>query len=235
MRWMLVCDFDGTLTGSEEGVVAVAKLLEGRDFAFVVATGRRPADVVRRMAEIGVPRPDFVIGDVGVAMHEGGSEVPLADWNDTFREHRRDDIRRALVARFALQEPWDEAPHKLSYECTDPAVAEGVVQFLEEEGLPAQVVYSHERFLDVLPVRGTKGDAVRFLCARLGIDMKDCVAVGDSGNDRSMLEAAGQPVLVANHYAEVNDLAARPGVYVTRQPHGLGVVEGVLHYRVKTW
>ncbi|WP_455138351.1 HAD family hydrolase [Thermophilibacter sp.] len=43
-----------------------------------------------------------------------------------------------------------------------------------------------------------KGSALRRVCAALGVDVADVVAFGDSGNDASMLEAAGDGVAMAN-------------------------------------
>ena len=43
-----------------------------------------------------------------------------------------------------------------------------------------------------------KGSALRGLCERLGVDVADTVAFGDSGNDVAMLRAAGDGVAVAN-------------------------------------
>ena len=44
----------------------------------------------------------------------------------------------------------------------------------------------------------TKGEALRFLCRHLRIDVRDTMAFGDGSNDRSMIEAAGIGVAMAN-------------------------------------
>ena len=44
----------------------------------------------------------------------------------------------------------------------------------------------------------TKGEALRFLCRYLGIDIQDTMAFGDKSNDLSMLRAAGLGVAMAN-------------------------------------
>jgi phosphoserine phosphatase len=40
-------------------------------------------------------------------------------------------------------------------------------------------------------IEGTKDDALAVLAAAVGVDLPDCVAVGDGANDRPMLAAAG--------------------------------------------
>ena len=44
----------------------------------------------------------------------------------------------------------------------------------------------------------TKGEALRFLCRHLGIDVRDTMAFGDKSNDLPMLRAAGLGVAMAN-------------------------------------
>ena len=44
----------------------------------------------------------------------------------------------------------------------------------------------------------TKGEGLRFLCRRLGVDVRDTMAFGDGSNDMSMIQAAGIGVAMAN-------------------------------------
>ena len=44
----------------------------------------------------------------------------------------------------------------------------------------------------------TKGEGLRFLCRRLGVDIRDTMAFGDGSNDMSMIQAAGIGVAMAN-------------------------------------
>ena len=69
----------------------------------------------------------------------------------------------------------------------------------------------------------SKGKALKFIAKRLGIDVKDFAAIGDSENDIEMLEVAGFGVAVANaddRLKEVADL-------ITPSENGDGVVEAL--------
>lgn len=63
-------------------------------------------------------------------------------------------------------------------------------------GDAARVKRSLPQFVEVTDPRAGKGNALRRLCARLDIDLRDSVAVGDAANDADMLEAAGYAVAV---------------------------------------
>lgn len=57
--------------------------------------------------------------------------------------------------------------------------------------------------VEITSVRATKGTALLWLCARLGVDPADTVAFGDSTNDLPMIEAAGDGVAMGNAVPEV--------------------------------
>lgn len=70
-------------------------------------------------------------------------------------------------------------------------------------GGSARVKRSLPPFVEVTDPRAGKGNALRRLCERLGIDLRDSVAVGDAPNDADMLEAAGYAVAVEGAVPEV--------------------------------
>ena len=57
--------------------------------------------------------------------------------------------------------------------------------------------------LDLLPQGVSKGWALERLAARLGVDRKETMAIGDNWNDVDMLEWAGQGVMMGNAAARV--------------------------------
>jgi hypothetical protein len=65
--------------------------------------------------------------------------------------------------------------------------------------------------LDLLPPGVTKGWALERLAARLGVDRRETMAIGDNWNDLGMLEWAGQPVMMANAALELRTMAKTSG------------------------
>lgn len=61
--------------------------------------------------------------------------------------------------------------------------------------------------LDLLPPGVSKGWALERLAARLGVDRKETMAIGDNWNDVGMLEWAGQGIVMANAAQELRALA----------------------------
>jgi Cof subfamily protein (haloacid dehalogenase superfamily) len=65
--------------------------------------------------------------------------------------------------------------------------------------------------LDLLPKGVSKGWALERLAARLGVDRKETMAIGDNWNDKEMLEWAGQGIVMANAAPELRALAKLRG------------------------
>jgi len=65
--------------------------------------------------------------------------------------------------------------------------------------------------LDLVPPGVSKGWALEQLAARLGIDRKEAMAIGDNWNDEGMLEWAGQGIVMANACIELRTLAKTRG------------------------
>jgi hypothetical protein len=65
--------------------------------------------------------------------------------------------------------------------------------------------------LDLMPPGVSKGWALERLAARLGVDRKETIAIGDNWNDAGMLEWAGQGIVMANAATELRALARTRG------------------------
>jgi Cof subfamily protein (haloacid dehalogenase superfamily) len=70
------------------------------------------------------------------------------------------------------------------------------------------IMRSHAYFVEGIAAHASKGDGVARLARRLGIDREQVMAIGDSGNDASMVEWAGLGIAMGNASAEVVALAS---------------------------
>jgi len=82
----------------------------------------------------------------------------------------------------------------------------------------------------VLPVRASKGQAIRYLAYKWGLPLRAFLGAGDSGNDLEMLVGDTQAVVVSNHSAELENLRGMEQVYFAGTPCASGILEGMTHY-----
>ena len=236
---LLVSDIDNTLTGCRDGVERLRGFLaRHRDFALVAATGRSISEARRLFRLWNLPRPAAWITSVGSEIYleaAAGTQFD-ADYAAGIAPGWKPDAIAALLDGVPGLEPqadYEQRSFKLSYLTATPALARKVKRVLREAGLPAHVVHSHDRLLDVLPARAGKGAAMAHVARNLGVTPERVFASGDSGNDRDMLLACRNAVVVANFSDELQSIVDRPNVYVARRQNAGGVLEGVIAHRLR--
>jgi Cof subfamily protein (haloacid dehalogenase superfamily) len=83
---------------------------------------------------------------------------------------------------------------------------------IELYGDKVNIFFSKPTYLEVLSKKANKGIAVEYLANHLHIDRKEIIAVGDSFNDKYMIEYAGMGVAMCNARQEIKEMAN----YVTK-------------------
>lgn len=76
----------------------------------------------------------------------------------------------------------------------------------ERFGSIVHTILSNPWYMEVDPIRATKGAALLWLCDYLGIDPANSIAAGDAPNDNSMLAAAGVGIGMCNGLASNPDM-----------------------------
>ena len=95
------------------------------------------------------------------------------------------------------------------------------------------VIMSQNRFVDILPKRASKGRAIRYLCHKWSVPLRNVIVCGDSGNDLDMFTGSSRGIVVANHAPELEPLRGSRGVYFASQPSAAGVLEGLRKFNFK--
>lgn len=234
-------DLDGTLLGHPEAAwrfgQAWAGIEPSRRPLLVFNTSRKIAETRELVAARALPEPDFIIGCVGTELHDS-------------LYNRGADYRRELI------EGWDLArvqeivaatpgvrpqPIELTGDFKSSWIwsharrdqLDALRQRLAAAGLKVAVIYSCLHFLDVVPARGGKGGALRWLCQRLGIPLEHVLVAGDSGNDSSMFLLPGvRGVIVANALPELSAAVTSRRVFIAERSFADGVLEGLVKFGV---
>jgi sucrose-phosphate synthase len=230
--FVLISDIDGTLVDGEpnsDALAALAETLERRNMAFGLASGRRLALVEEAIQVFGLPEPAVLIADVGTDIRYGRERRV----DRGFQRHidagfKPQAIRERLNALNVTPQPDEnQSPRKLSYVVTSEDDVERIKHTLAEARLAAHVVWSHGRYLDVIPSRAGKGKAIDYLVKKWRLDPSRVAVAGDSGNDLEMLNRRYYGIVVGNHHPELSHLRGKRKVFFASKPHALGVQEGL--------
>jgi HAD superfamily hydrolase (TIGR01484 family) len=225
---ILVADLDGTLLGGDatDRHRLRAALARHPEVTVVFATGRGLPSVREALADPLLPRPRWIIADVGASVIDGADLTPVETLQTLLRagwpgaERVRAALRRfpALTYQDGVAQDgrcsFHLRPEQLTPEITDAVRALGCAW-----------LYSADRYFDVLPPGVSKGAALVALARAQRWPMTSVLVAGDSGNDLSLFRLGAHGVVVGN--AEPALLAAVAADDRVHRP-GLPGAAGVL-------
>ncbi len=234
----LFTDLDQSLLGDQRGVERFAEMMRQnkRCANFGIATGRRLESALAELKRHAIPIPDVLITSLGTQINYTAQLVPDEHWSNHL-DHAWSPraVRRALaeIPGLVPQAKSEQSRFKISYHY-DPATAppvEEILTLLRTNEHSVHVIHSFGQFLDIVPTRASKGQAVRYVAHRFGIPLEHILVAGGSGADEDMMRGNTLAVVVANrHHEELSQLAELDRIYFAHQAHALGILEAVDHY-----
>lgn len=236
-------DLDGTLLGSPESSQRFRTAwqnipVEHRPL-LCYNTGRLVDDVLELVASGVLPEPDFILGGVGTQAFDVANQQVLREFEARFAQGwDLELIERTLEHDFPAvqrQPPEFLHPYKSSWflQAATSETLSAIGDKLRETGIEATLVYSSQRYLDVVPRHANKGKALVWLAQHLGVPSRAILVAGDSGNDSSMFKIPGvRGILVENAQPELIEAALGTETYSANGILAEGVLDGLRHYRV---
>ncbi len=231
---LLISDIDNTLIGDPIALKTLIAYVKSSAIAFGVATGRSIESAKQILTEWQVPAPDLWITSVGSEIYYGVE--PDTSWRDHINYQWQPELIRAAIAKLPgieLQSAEGQRLHKISY-LVDPAQAPSIAEIqshLHQHQLQVQLIYSHQEYLDLLPIRASKGDAVKYCATKWGFAIAQILVAGDSGNDEQMLSSDAKAVVVGNYSPELEKLRAQADIYFANGHYAQGILEAIAHYK----
>ncbi|MDH3525923.1 MAG: glycosyltransferase [Gammaproteobacteria bacterium] len=204
---------------------------------FGIATGRRLDMALRVMKQYGIPQPDVLITSLGTEIHYAPRLTADYAWVrhiDHLWNLRA--VMRVLadLPGIKLQPKTEQSRFKISY-YIDPNHAPGLDEInslLHQHEQTVSVFLSFGQFLDIVPVRASKGFALRWFADQWEIPLEHILVAGGSGADEDMMRGNTMAVVVANrHHEELSALADVEHIYFATQPYAAGILEAIEHYR----
>ena len=231
-------DLDQNLLGDAESLADFLDVMKvySKCTTFGIATGRRLDAALRMMKRYGIPQPDILVTSLGTEIYYAPRltrDIAWAEHIDHLWKPRA--ITRALVdlPGIKMQPKAEQSRFKISY-YIDPEQAPGldeINRLLHQQELTANTFLSFGQFLDILPIRASKGFALRWVADQWSIPLENILVAGGSGADEDMMRGNTMAVVVANrHHEELSGLADIENIYYARQPCAAGILEAMEHY-----
>jgi sucrose-phosphate synthase len=234
----ILTDLDQNLLGDPESLTEFVRVVrDNRKCAsFGIATGRSLESALKVMRRFGIPMPDVLITSLGTEIHYAPEyEIDQAWMRHIDHLWTPQRVRAILDELPGLQRQpkEDQGRFKVSY-FIDPRVApsvEEITRHLHQNDQTVNVVQSFGQFLDVLPIRASKGFALRYFADHWDIPLEHVLAAGGSGADEDMMRGNTLAVVVANrHHEELSSLAEVDRIYFAKSGYARGILEAIDHY-----
>jgi sucrose-phosphate synthase len=234
----LFTDLDQNLLGDPGALSEFLTLIrENRKcVSFGIATGRGLESALTQMKRFGIPMPDVLITGVGTDIHYAPDLTADLAW----RRHinylwNPEGVQEALadVPGVTLQPKKELSRFKVSYyfdTAKAPPIDE-INSLLHKADLTVNAYLSFGQYLDIVPVRASKGLALRYFSDQWEIPLDHILAAGGSGTDEDMMRGNTLGVVVANrHNEELEQLSEVERIYFATKPFAAGIMEAIAHY-----
>jgi sucrose-phosphate synthase len=237
LNYFIIANIDNTLIGDgRRHLQELLTLLQKNHeyIGFGLATGRTIQSATEYLNKHRVPLPDVVISSVGTEIYYGkdlhygrGWETHISGkWNREKIVHLLNDF-----GYLKYQKEEEQRRFKISYEMKPAKDRMATIhQRLLRNKCRYNLIYSQNRYLDILPYRASKGKAIRYLSYKWEIPLRNFLVCGDSGNDEEMLRGEPLAVVVGNHSPELNKLKGYRNIYFAKQKFSGGILEGVARF-----
>ncbi|MDH5258325.1 MAG: glycosyltransferase [Gammaproteobacteria bacterium] len=231
-------DLDQNLLGDSESLKPFVKILQqNRKCAkFGIATGRRMDSALLEMKRANIPQPDVLITSLGTEIYYAPNLTRDTAWTDHIDYLWRPGIVKRVLADLPglkIQPRSEQSKFKISY-YIDPTIAPSIDEInglLHQHDLTVNAFISFGSFLDIIPIRASKGFALRWFADQWDIPLENILTAGGSGADEDMMRGNTLAVVVANrHDEELSELLDVERVYFARARFAAGIIEAIDHY-----
>jgi len=234
----IVSSIDQNLLGDAKSLKKLVNLLteKRKTISFCIATGRRLDSALRVLRQQNIPQPDTLITSMGTEIYYS----PELTRDDAWTNHinylwNRKRVVSLLteLSGLTLQPKEQQSAYKISY-FYDPNIApsvEEIKKILLQNEQTVHVIFSFGQFLDIVPIRASKGYALRWFAQQRDIPLTHILTAGGSGGDEDMMLGNTLSVVVANrHTEELSKFSEVEPIYFSEKQFAAGILDGLNHY-----
>jgi sucrose-phosphate synthase len=239
LNYFLMTDIDDTLIGMKNDHLKDLLNLLKENYKYIgfgVATGRNVESAVEFLKLHGVHHPDVIISSVGTEIYYSKFLHYGKGWESHISSQWDRKKIVTLLKDFDFleyQEDSKQTSFKISYNM--PPAKDRLARIhdlLLKNRCRYNMIYSQQKYLDILPYRSSKGKAIRYLSYKWDIPLRKFLVCGDSGNDEEMLRGEPLAVVVGNHSKELEKLKGGKNIYFAKQTCAGGIIEAIERYKL---
>lgn len=234
--YLLAIDLDGAMLSDRAANQRLAAFWQAYPDVprLVYTSGMFYDSVIKAVWQHGLPEPAAIVGGVGtdIRLHPSG-ELCIQWQSRWWSSWQIDQVRQVLDGQSVLRlQPADcQSEFKRSYFVCNaaPQWLQETRRLLKERELAAELVYSSNRDLDIIPSGANKGAAIEFLARNWNIPRSRVIVAGDCENAISMYLLGYRGITTASAPTELLNLNG-PNIFRSKLSLADAVVDGVRYW-----
>lgn len=234
----LFTDLNRSLLGDDESLQTLIRQVRQnrKRMKFGINTGLRLDAALRLLKKHGIPEPDVLITSAGTEITFAPKLTEDTGWTRHIeKQWTPQQVRRVLsdVPGISLRSSDQQSHFKISY-LYDADVApsiEDISARLFQEDQAVNIIFSHGQLLNIVPIRASKGLALRHVVAKFNIPLERVLAIGGSGADEDMMRGNTLAAIVGNRtHEELSQLTEGASIHFANKPYAAGILEAIEFY-----
>ncbi len=238
---LLLLDLDNYLEQSESRALSdLRKNFKDNslksDIKLGILTGRSIKAARYRYSELHIPKPAVWICSAGTEIYYGDDEKSDIFWQDSitvdWNRKAVEDSLFDLKDYLELQSPDQQSPFKVSYLLKEPgeSILPLVRKKLRQSGFSASPHLKCHWYLDVIPLRASRAEAIRFLSLRWGLSLEDILVVVSQQGDAELIKGLTSVVVPVEHDSSLEKFRSQQRVFFSNGFNN-GVLDGLKYFR----
>ena len=234
---LIFLDLDNYLEQSR-GLSILRKNLKDHsinNFQLGILTGRSIKAARHRYAETQLPKPAVWISQAGTEIYYSDENKSDIFWQDSISvDWNRENVEKVLFDLkdyLQLQSTDHQGPYKVSYLLKQPsdAILPLVRKRLRQSGLAASPHLKCHWYLDVVPLRASRAEAIRFLTLRWGLSLEKVLVVASQQGDAELIRGLTTSVVPFDHDSSLDGFRSQKRAFFANDQDG--VLDGLKHFR----
>ncbi|HZI54104.1 MAG TPA: HAD-IIB family hydrolase [Chitinophagaceae bacterium] len=230
---ILATDLDGTFLGGKrlhkQQLYELVK--DNYNIMLVFLTGRGLETVIPLFNDPVIPRPDFIICDVGATIVNGHTLEPIEPLQQDIEKKWPGSMKVLDCLKDISGLQYQEVPQqrRCSFFLNNESILTEIRSLVNQLG--CDIVYSAGKYLDVLAKSINKGSSLTNLVNHLEVKASDIMVAGDTMNDLAMFQCGFKGVIVGDaEEGLIESTKHIPHIYRTECPGAGGIIMGMEHF-----
>ena len=238
---LLATDLDGTFLGgsNQQRSEFYQYIQDQRDRILLVYVTGRELDRIRKLfdEEPNIPKPEYIIGDVGTTIVHGETFEPISvlqDWVAQTWGNANEQVKALLENEPGIELQSVNPDYRVSYYYEPESFQPSTIQKVIDAGFDTILSYDmrlNYHYFDVMPKGISKGPTLLKFLAEMNFNPDDTITCGDTLNDLSLFETGLKGIAVSNSEPKlVEKVQAMENVYYSPYPGVMGIWDGLKKY-----